>query len=76
MSLRKHTGPRPAGFIEPALPSASGLPPSGTNWIHEIKFDGFRLLARRDGPTVRLFTRNGFGLDQQISANPGRDGGP
>ena len=59
MSSRKR-GPRPPGFIEPALPSASALPPSGTNWIHEIKFDGFRLLARREGPTVRLFTRNGY----------------
>jgi ATP-dependent DNA ligase len=60
MSLRSRTGPRPPGFIEPALPSASGLPPSGSNWIHEIKFDGFRMLARRDGPAVRLFTRNGY----------------
>ena len=60
MSLRSRPGPRPPGFIEPALPSASGLPPSGSNWIPEIKFDGFRMLARRDGPTVRLFTRNGY----------------
>ena len=48
MSLRSRPGSRPAGFVEPALPSASGLPPSGANWIHEIKFDGFRMLARRD----------------------------
>jgi ATP-dependent DNA ligase len=29
------------------------------NWIHEIKHDGFRLMARRDPAGVRLFTRNG-----------------
>jgi bifunctional non-homologous end joining protein LigD len=34
-------------------------PPIGKDWIHEIKHDGFRLLARREGTRVRLFTRNG-----------------
>jgi ATP-dependent DNA ligase len=60
MSLRSRPGPRPAGFIEPCLPSARGLPPTGGNWLHEIKHDGFRLLARRDGARSRLFTRNGY----------------
>ena len=58
MSLR--SGPRPVGFIEPCLPSARSVPPPGRDWLHEIKHDGFRLLARRDGPRVRLFTRNGY----------------
>jgi bifunctional non-homologous end joining protein LigD len=30
------------------------------NWIHEIKHDGYRLMARRDPVGIRLFTRNGF----------------
>jgi ATP-dependent DNA ligase len=30
-------------FIEPCLPSPADRPPSGTNWIHEIKHDGYRL---------------------------------
>ena len=34
-------------------------PPSGPGWIHEIKHDGFRILARRDSAGVRLISRNG-----------------
>ena len=34
-------------------------PPTGPGWIHEIKHDGYRLIARRDGAGVRLLTRNG-----------------
>ena len=50
---------RPSGFIEPCLPSPADCPPSGPNWVHEIKHDGFRLMARRDPAGVRLLTRNG-----------------
>jgi bifunctional non-homologous end joining protein LigD len=49
----------PTGFIEPCLPSTDDRPPSGSGWIHEIKHDGFRLLACRDPAGVRLLTRNG-----------------
>src|SRR5258706_15517555 len=49
----------PAGFIAPCLPIRSAKLPSGGQWLHEIKHDGFRLLARRDAAGVRLFTRNG-----------------
>src|SRR5262252_7750319 len=35
-------------------------PPSGPGWLHEIKLDGFRLMARRDAAGVRLLTRNGL----------------
>jgi ATP-dependent DNA ligase len=51
-SLRKRPGPRPAGFIEPCLPSARSLPPPGGNWLHEIKHDGYRMQARRDGARI------------------------
>jgi bifunctional non-homologous end joining protein LigD len=49
----------PAGFIAPCLPSAAERPPIGPNWIHEIKHDGYRMMARCDGVGVRLLTRNG-----------------
>jgi bifunctional non-homologous end joining protein LigD len=40
--------------------AAAPKPPTGQGWIHEIKHDGFRLLARRDAAGVRLFTRRGI----------------
>jgi bifunctional non-homologous end joining protein LigD len=49
----------PAGFIPPCLPSPAELPPCGSGWVHELKLDGFRLMARRDPVGVRLLTRNG-----------------
>jgi len=41
------------------LPTSAKAPPSGPGWLHEIKHDGFRILARRDRTGVRLITRNG-----------------
>ena len=58
MSLRERTRPD-LGIIEPCLPSPAKAPPSGAGWLHEIKHDGFRILARRDAASVRLITRNG-----------------
>jgi hypothetical protein len=43
----------PAGFITPAQPVMSARPPCGADWVHEIKHDGYRLIVRRDGPSVR-----------------------
>jgi bifunctional non-homologous end joining protein LigD len=50
---------RPSGFIEPCLPSPADQPPTGSGWVHEIKHDGYRLMARRDPVGIRLLTRNG-----------------
>jgi bifunctional non-homologous end joining protein LigD len=47
------------GIIEPCLPSPAKVPPSDPCWIHEIKHDGFRILARRDSAGARLITRAG-----------------
>jgi bifunctional non-homologous end joining protein LigD len=50
----------PYKAIHPCLPKPAKEPPPGPEWIHEIKHDGFRILARRDGNSVRLYTRNGY----------------
>jgi len=56
-SLSSRTRSAPAGFIEPCLPTVRSKPPSGPEWIHEVKADGYRLMVRREGKRVRLFTR-------------------
>jgi ATP-dependent DNA ligase len=45
--------------LEPCLPRPAKEPPAGPGWIHEIKHNGFCILARRDKDRVRLATRNG-----------------
>ena len=50
---------RPSGFIQPCQPSKVAQPPSGPDWVHEIKHDGYRVMVRRVRERVRCFTRNG-----------------
>ena len=50
---------RTSGFIDPCIPTLAAKPPSGPDWVHEIKHDGYRLIVRRDGKAVRPFTRRG-----------------
>jgi bifunctional non-homologous end joining protein LigD len=49
----------PADFILPAQPTLVAKPPSGPEWTHEIKHDGYRLLARKAADRVVLWTRHG-----------------
>jgi bifunctional non-homologous end joining protein LigD len=52
----------PAGFIAPCLPTKTDKLPSGGQWLHEIKHDGFRIIARKTGAQVRLYSRPGNDL--------------
>jgi bifunctional non-homologous end joining protein LigD len=46
--------------LKPCLPTRAANPPAGPEWLHEIKHDGFRMIARRDGERARLISRRGL----------------
>lgn len=47
-------------FVEPSLATLSAKPPAGRRWLHEIKFDGYRLQVRIEAGKVKLLTRSGL----------------
>lgn len=50
--LRRHVG-----FIEPCIPVLVRAPPTCREWLHDIKHDGYRVIARKAGDQVNLWTR-------------------
>jgi bifunctional non-homologous end joining protein LigD len=56
----------PAGFIAPCLPTKTDKLPSGNLWLHEIKHDGFRVIARKDGDRVQLYSRPGNDMTRRF----------
>jgi bifunctional non-homologous end joining protein LigD len=46
--------------FEFCLPTRASSVPAGPDWIHEVKYDGYRLRLERDGDRVRLITRGGY----------------
>jgi bifunctional non-homologous end joining protein LigD len=56
------------GFVVPARPVKAPKPPVGTDWVHEIKHDGYRIIVRRDGPSVRLYSRNAYDWTERLVA--------
>jgi len=52
-------GIMPISKFEPCIPTRATKVPTGRDWLHEVKHDGFRMIVQRDGDRVRLFTRNG-----------------
>ncbi|WP_348643551.1 DNA polymerase ligase N-terminal domain-containing protein [Rhizobium lusitanum] len=57
--------PLPA-FIERALATLVSKPPSGSRWLHEIKFDGYRLEARIEAGRIKLSTRSELDWTQKF----------
>ncbi|KYH01605.1 non-homologous end-joining DNA ligase [Bradyrhizobium sp. DOA1] len=54
------------GFVEPALASSIERVPSGARWIHEIKFDGYRVQVHLANEAVKVFTRRGHDWTNRI----------
>jgi bifunctional non-homologous end joining protein LigD len=55
-------------LIDPQLLTPSRQAPEGDGWIHEVKYDGFRLLCRLEGGRARLVTRNGNDWTSRLPA--------
>jgi bifunctional non-homologous end joining protein LigD len=58
-------------YIEPSLAAVCDKPPSGAKWVHEIKFDGYRIQARIDGGRIRLKTRKGLDWTERFRSIAG-----
>ncbi len=72
---KRFAKPKPAGTaaklpkkISPMLPSPVDSPPEIEGWLHEIKFDGYRTLVRKEGDNVRFFTRQGLDWTERYQA--------
>jgi bifunctional non-homologous end joining protein LigD len=63
--LKRHL---PAGFVVPAQPVEREKPPTGAEWIHEIKHDGYRMIVRKEGENVRLYSRNAIDWTARLPA--------
>src|SRR6476659_6294394 len=46
-------------FIPPSFPTPRNVPPSGPDWLHEIKFDGYRVQLHKLGKDVVIYSRRG-----------------
>ena len=47
-------------FLKPQLAGETTSPPAGSEWLHELKLDGYRVQARKHGTSVELYTRSGL----------------
>jgi bifunctional non-homologous end joining protein LigD len=56
----------PAGFIVPCQPLLVPKPPAGSGWLHEVKHDGYRIIARKDGSRVTLWSRYGANFTDRL----------
>ena len=55
-------------FIVPATPRSSTRPPTGPDWLHEIKFDGWRAQVNVEGGKAIILTRNGNDTSKRFSS--------
>jgi bifunctional non-homologous end joining protein LigD len=56
------------GFIKPQLATLKSKPPSGGQWIHEIKYDGYRVQVHTNAGRKKVYTRNGLDWTKRFSS--------
>lgn len=64
----KHPAPRLPVFVEPQLATLVDEPPAGHDWLHEIKYDGYRAVASVAGDKVAIHTRKGLNWTDKFHA--------
>ena len=55
-------------FVKPQLALEAETPPEGAGWLHELKLDGYRMQARKDGASVQMLTRTGLDWTARMRA--------
>jgi bifunctional non-homologous end joining protein LigD len=55
-------------FIPPQLAQETASPPDTSGWLHELKLDGYRMQARKDGPRVQMLTRSGLDWTDRVKS--------
>lgn len=60
--------PGASAFITPCQPTLRKEPPTGLGWVHEVKFDGFRIQVHRDDRKVTIYSRNGHDFTDRYPA--------
>ena len=53
-------------FLKPQLAQETESPPDTPGWLHELKLDGYRMQARKDGPKVQMLTRSGLDWTERV----------
>jgi bifunctional non-homologous end joining protein LigD len=59
------------GSLKPQLATLKGNAPSGESWLHEIKYDGYRIQLHVNNGKKRAFTRNGYDWTKRFSTIAG-----
>ena len=55
-------------FLKPQLAQETESPPDTPGWLHELKLDGYRMQARKQGKAVQMFTRSGIDWTDRVKA--------
>jgi bifunctional non-homologous end joining protein LigD len=53
-------------YLPPAAPTLRSAPPRGEQWLHEVKFDGWRIQLHKYGGSAALFTKNGHDHSSRV----------